>query len=78
MRAGGNRSEGRGTGIPVVRVPGWGRKAQKTLNGPRRRDELRWGREYHRPYREKGCTSTGVGRPDTGRSRGKGSTEPGL
>ena len=28
MRAGGDRWEGRGTGVPVVRVPGWGRKAQ--------------------------------------------------
>ena len=28
MRAGCDRREGRGTGVPVVRVPGWGRKAQ--------------------------------------------------
>ena len=54
-----------GTEVPVGRGR-WGRKAQITLNGPRRRGELRWGGKYHRRYRKKGCTSTGVVRPDTG------------
>ena len=46
MRAGGNGLEGRGTGVTVVRVPGWGRKAQRA---PWYRKEglLRWGRKSH-------------------------------
>ena len=64
-----------GTEIPIDRGR-WGRKAQVTLNGPRQRGELRCASTTAAPG--KGCASTGVVRPDTGRSRGKGSTEPGL
>ena len=44
MRAGGNRSGGRGTAVPVVRVPGWGRKAQPAP-GQSKEGLLRWGRK---------------------------------
>ena len=63
---GGARAPGKE--IPVGRVR-WGRKAQITLNGPHRRGELKWCREYDRRYRKKGCTSTGVVRSDTGAIR---------
>ena len=45
MRAGGNRSEGRGTGVPVG-VPGWGRKDQPTP-GQGKEGLLRWFRKSY-------------------------------
>ena len=42
----GNRSEGRGTGVPVVRETGWGRKAQPAP-GQRKEGLLKWGRKSY-------------------------------
>ena len=47
MRAGGNRSENaHGKGVPVVWVPGWGRKTQPA---PWQKGEglMKWGRKSH-------------------------------